>query len=71
MKTDYKHIYFVDLEQEGKYAVYACYNNSGGDSIGMVKWCPKWRQYCFCTEEQTELSISCLNDIENFIKQLK
>ena len=36
--------------------------------IGVIRWYPQWRQYCFFPTEGTVYSKGCLKDIANFIE---
>lgn len=72
MKTKYKYFYFelarpIDLKK--KTQTWFCVSNHN-DCLGIVKWFPRWRQYCFFPEEETVFSTGCLNDAVDFIKQL-
>ena len=72
MKTEYKHIYFVNVSKEypeRKTQVWVCMNRND-ETLGYIEWFNKWRQYCFNCESQIILAVSCLNDIIDFIKQL-
>ena len=66
----YKHIHFKLFEQKAKTKVYMCHNNNSNDSLGIVKWYPAWRQYCYCPTNQSVYSNGCLDDIKDFITQL-
>ncbi len=41
------------------------------DALGIIKWWPAWRQYCFFPEEGTVWSIQCMDDVRNFVWNLK
>lgn len=72
MKTEYKHIEFIDVSDEypeRKTQVWVC-QNKDNETLGYVEWFNKWRQYCFNCENQIILAESCLEDICDFIKQL-
>ncbi len=72
MITKFKFIHFVEIEQKPKTKVYSCRNNRSGDELGVVKWYPGWRQYCFFPDELASLvfNAGCLADIITFMKQL-
>ena len=70
-EADYKYIHFVKLEQKAKTSVWACCNNRSGSELGQIKWYGPWRQYCFFPEMEMVFSASCLEDINDFIEQLK
>lgn len=72
MKTQYKHIHFNNvscLYPRRTTQTWYCYN-SLGDFLGTAEWNCGWRQYWFIIENRCGFSISCLNDITDFIKQL-
>jgi hypothetical protein len=66
-----KYIHFKKIEDKPKTSVWSCRNNSGDYQIGIVKWNPGWRQYCFFSEPDMVFSTGCMEDICNFIKRLK
>lgn len=39
--------------------------------LGTIKWYGAWRQYCWFSEGKIILSVTCLDDIANFIVDLK
>jgi hypothetical protein len=67
----YKYIKFIKIEDKPKTSVWNCCNISGDYSLGIVKWNPGWRQYCFFPEPGMVFSIGCMNDIGDFITKLK
>ena len=71
MKTNFEYIYFEMIEEKPKTKVWSCKNNRSETELGVVKWYPAWRQYCYFPTVQAVYSKGCLNDIENFIKQLR
>lgn len=71
MKTRYKYIHFVETRKLPKTKVYACVNNNSNERIGLLKWHGAWRQYCFFPEFNTVYSLGCLNDIAEFMRQLR
>lgn len=70
MKTKYKYIHFALLERKTKTDVYVCLNNKSNNSLGLVKWYPAWRQYCFYPSPNTVFNKGCMEDINDFITQL-
>jgi hypothetical protein len=66
-----KYIHFKKIEDKPKTSVWSCRNNSGDYQIGIVKWNPGWRQYCFFSEPDMVFSIGCMEDICKFISTLK
>ena len=72
MKTKFKFIHFVKVEDKPKTSVWSCRNNRSGDELGIVKWYPGWRQYCFfpAIYEETVYSAGCFEDIKTFMGQL-
>ena len=63
----YEFIHFELIEQKPKAGVYACRNNRSGEPLGVVKWYPAWRQYCYFPTVQAVYSHGCLEDIQKFI----
>ncbi len=70
-KTKYKFIHFVEIKRNPKTEVYSCLNNSSGDELGIVKWYPAWRQYCFFSAFDIVFNAGCLDDITHFMDQMK
>jgi hypothetical protein len=71
MKTDYQFIRMVKMPSKGSTEIYSVVNRKYGSQLGTIKWYGPWRQYCYLTEfEDLVLSLGCLMDIGNFIKQL-
>lgn len=66
-----KYIHFVKIEDKPKTAVFSCRNTSGDYEIGVVKWNPGWRQYCFFPSSDTVFSTGCMEDICKFISTIK
>lgn len=72
LATVFPYITFSKAEkQPAKTYVWECKNNKSGDLLGIVKWNCCWRKYCFFTAVDSVYSIGCLQDITDFIKQLK
>ncbi|MCK4245312.1 MAG: hypothetical protein KAX20_06780 [Candidatus Omnitrophica bacterium] len=46
-------------------------NNKSQGELGVVKWYPAWRQYCYFPTTQAVYSKGCLDDIGDFIRQLQ
>ena len=73
MKTQYNYFHF-DLASvpvvKKDTQTWFCISNKYEYFLGVIKWFPKWRQYCFFPEEETVFSIGCMNDIVDFINQL-
>lgn len=65
------YIEFKVLEQKTKTAVYEVKSIHRNISLGVIKWYCPWRQYCFFPISDTIWNIGCLNEIINFIKELK
>ena len=65
-----KYIRFEFLEKKPKTMVYAVVNIKHGNILGVVKWHPHWRKYCFFSEGDTIYDIGCLDNIKDFIQDL-
>ena len=70
MKTKFEYIYFELIEEKPKTKVFSCRNNRSNTELGIVKWYPAWRRYCYFPTVQAVYSVGCLDDIKNFIEQL-
>ncbi len=55
---------------KGKTKRYDVINKKSNISIGIVKWHPPWRKYCYFPYEMTAYDVTCMNDIANFITEL-
>jgi hypothetical protein len=71
MKTKYKYIWFMLLNDTGKTTRWSIHNNRSNAYLGEIKWYGGWRQYCFFTTMDAIFNDGCLLDILDFIKQLK
>lgn len=75
MKTKYKHIYFREVShlyrKDRKTKVWDCLNIQSDTLLAIIKWYPSWRQYCFFVEEGTVFSRGCLEDVLDFLKQIR
>lgn len=71
MKQEFEYLLFVRIETKGKTGKWNCCNKRSGDILGEVKWHGAWRQYCYFPLVQAVYSKGCLNDITEFIGQLK
>ena len=71
MKFDVKkHIVFEQVEKKAKTSVYQVHNTQQGCVIGIVKWHPAWRHYCFFPEYDTVFSDRCLIRIGELVEKL-
>ena len=70
MRTGYKFICFKIMEEKPKTKVWECCNNNSGAQLGIVKWFPGWRQYCYFPTVEAVYSMGCLADITDFIEQI-
>lgn len=70
MTTHFKYIRFEIIEKKAKTGVWSCENNKHGYRLGVVKWYPGWRQYCYFSNPDVIYSKGCIDDIANFIQQL-
>jgi len=70
----YKYIEMNRLEKEDKNKktdVYSVKNIKSQFVIGLIKWYPSWRQYCFFPSNDTLYSLGCLDNIVDFLRKLK
>jgi len=66
----YKYINFRLIETKPKTTVWSCRNNNSEIELGVIKWHPSWRQYCYFPTVQAVYSKGCLIDISDFIDKL-
>lgn len=71
MKAKYQHISFIQIDSKTKTTVWSCVNNRNQGELGVVKWYPAWRQYCYFPKTSAVYSKDCLDDIGDFIQQLE
>jgi len=71
MKTTFKHIRFEIFTEGEKTSTWVCLSNKSNDDLGTVKWYGGWGQYVFYPERETLFSGGCLNNIANFMKDLR
>ena len=72
MKTVYMYLVFVQIENPGKKtSIWECRNKNSQTVLGLIKWYVSWRQYCYFPVVQAVYSAGCLDDISQFINQLK
>lgn len=65
-----KYIEFSLLEEKPKTKVYAVINIKFGNVLGIIKWYPSWRKYCFFSEGSVIYDVICLDNIRDFIQDL-
>jgi len=70
MKTRYKYINFEVIVEKPKTKVWSCRNNYSTTELGQVKWYRAWKQYCYFPSCPAVYSVGCLEDINNFIRQI-
>jgi len=61
-------IVFVPFELKSKTQAWEVMNKLAGDSIGVVKWYPAWRHYCFFPDHETVFSDRCMLKIGQFVE---
>lgn len=69
----YEYIEITKLERKNKNAktdVFVVKNIKSKFTIGIIRWNPGWRQYCFFPSDETVFSKGCLNDICDFIEKI-
>jgi len=71
LKTQYQFINFVKIPSTGITSKWSCANNRSGDELGEIKWYGAWRQYCYFPTVCAVYSRGCLQDINDFIGQLR
>ncbi len=71
VKTRYEYLHFEKVADKPKTSVWSCRTNRNNDELGTIKWYGPWRQYCYFPTVQAVYNTGCLNDINDFISQLK
>lgn len=61
-----KWIVFNICGDTGKTKMWEVVSKEGGDRLGLVKWYPGWRRYCFFPAPNTIFEQDCLRDIAQF-----
>ena len=51
-------------------SVYAVTSLSSGHQLGIIKWHPQWRQYCFFPDLETVWSNDCLENVQSILRGL-
>lgn len=69
MKTKYKFIYFEQHPSEKDVCV--CFNKKENYPLGRVEWDKQWKQFVFSPAPETQFSVGCMQDVIDFIGQLK
>jgi len=63
------------VQEHPKTAVYGIFTKAvdgeEGVSLGIIKWYPQWRKYCFFPECLTVFEMDCLIDIIQFLDILR
>ena len=69
---DDKWLDFVLIENKPKTKVYSVISKCSDDELGIIKWYPSWRHYCFfpTIDIETVHSDRCLLAISEFITRL-
>ena len=70
LKTEYQYIRFVQTAMLPKTSVWSCRNIHHGEELGVIRWYPAWRQYCYTSIAQVVYSKGCLSDIQEFLQAL-
>jgi hypothetical protein len=71
MKTEFQYIKMVKIANKPKTTVWEVQNKRGDYSLGIIKWNPGWRQYCYFPDDKLVFSVGCLQDICLFITELR
>lgn len=66
-KNKYKYIQFV----EGLKDEWTVWTNKSDESLGVITYNRKWKEWEFAPEERTLYTKQCLLDLADFINQLK
>jgi hypothetical protein len=65
-------LYFELMEEKPKTKVFEVVSKCSNTRLGVIKWYPSWRHYCFFPTivEETVYSDRCLLSISQFIAEL-
>ena len=69
LTNDYKYIKMIKIEDKPKTSVFAV-ESKHEDQLGIIKWFPHWRQYCFFPEDECVFSKGCMDDVNHFMGEL-
>ena len=67
--SNYKYIHFEKVKDKDKTSVWSCRNNKSNIELGIIKWHPAWRQYCYFPTIEAVYSKGCFKDIIDFIQK--
>lgn len=70
MRTMYQYIHFERLNYSGKTSRWCMLNNRTHAILGYIKWSTAWRRYTLYTVADCEFDALCLEDIQEFLRQL-
>ena len=71
MKLKYKFIHFVEIiDGQDNTLYWSCRNNNSKEELGQVKWYASWKQFCYFPIVEAVYSVSCFEDINDFIRQI-
>lgn len=67
-----QYIEFKLVGRKSKTNVWAVMNITHQYPLGVIKWYPSWRQYCFFTEEDDDLILStgCMEQLTEFTRRM-
>jgi hypothetical protein len=70
MKKTYKHItiFYDGVNMHNKKPVYGIFNTKNKDNLGLLYYENNWKQYVFSSADNVIFSVSCLEDIIDFVK---
>lgn len=60
----------LPLEKGHKMHKYKVINKKFDEEIGIIHWRGGWRQYVFQSYPEVDMSVSCNNEVNRFIKEL-
>ena len=63
------YVKFELIETKPKTNVYSVINIRERIEVGIIKWFPPWRQYCFFPDEAMVFNRICMNEIADFITE--
>ena len=69
-EATFKYIHFARKNTDSGKAYWSCKNNKSSAELGIVYWYNPWKQYCIEFTPKSIFNVSCLADIQSFIKSL-
>ena len=67
-----KLLFFIEDENgKRKTKRFYVYSNHSNDKLGVIQWRTGWRHYVMSYDEDIDMSVSCMEELCNFMKKLE